>query len=118
MAGREIFIPLREVCENPFLPPIVQTDIRHRPSTKDWLDKVVKRIEEERAWSDELQRSLMLAMVAPECVLRENFENYIARIGWQDALDMASIQLNITIETARRKQKKRLLRLAKNTENI
>ena len=74
--------------EIPWLPAASGTEIRNRPSTKDWLDKVVKRMKEERAWSDEV-RDGILAMVAPGCVLREVFEYYIARIGEEDALEMA-----------------------------
>ena len=101
MAGRTITISPDRLIENPWLPVASGTEIWNRPSTKDWLDKVVKRMKEERAWSDEV-RDGILAMVAPGCVLREVFEYYIARIGEVDALEMAAGILKLRIDDAAR----------------
>ena len=114
MAGRTRRISTDRLLENPWLPVASGTEIWNRPSTKDWLDKVVKRMKEERAWSDELLEIFedytsaasdelrMLAMVAPGCVLREVFEYYIARIGEVDALEMAAGILKLRIDDAAR----------------
>ena len=113
MAKRTINIPLSRLTENPLLPAACATEIRNRPSTKEWLDKVYRVVT--RLAEKDVKRSEApewLAMISPESVLRENFENYIARIGEEDYLDMASMKWGIPIENARPKQKRQLLRLA------
>ena len=110
MAGREnpwreyLNLPVKKLRENPFLPPASVTEVRNRPSTKDWLDKVVKRMKE-GAWSDEVREIWndytdaasdefgIPARLAPGCVLREVFEHYVARIGAIDALQIAELSL-------------------------
>ena len=105
MAGRRgRLVPIDSISENPWLPPASETEVRNRPSTKDWLDKVVKRMKE-GAWSDEVREIWndytdaasdefgIPARLAPGCVLREVFEHYIARIGEEDALQMAECSL-------------------------
>ena len=94
------------------MPPAIVTEMRNRPSTKEWLDKAYSA----EKGATRSKAPGWLAMISPESVLRENFEKrYIARIGEEDFLDMAAMQWGIPTEHARRKSKKKLFRAAQNT---
>ena len=92
-------VPVEKILENPWLPPASGTEMNNRPSTKVWLNKAVKRMEE-GAWSDEVRKMWntdaaldefgIPERLAQGCVLREVFEHFIARIGEVDMLQLST----------------------------
>ena len=74
-------VSLDDVDENPYSPVVTTVDRRTRPSTRDWLFKVVRDTEEADGWPDKRQQTVMLAMVQHGGFRLENFEEYIRQVG-------------------------------------